>query len=330
VDNSLTRSIGGTGLGLSIVKQIIELMGGEVGVESQEGAGSTFFFTAPLADKTMDDGRETTEETPSIVHRPSSSVQTASPVIKKSSVPGSILIVEDDPDIARLIARRLQQAGYKTAIAATAGKALAYLDAHHPDLITLDIGLPDMRGDELAARLKADIATRNIPILVISVYAEDPANMQFAAYALPKPIEQEELLDTVGELLGGRGSEPVLIIEPDENTRTQLADALGRLGHPVILAENGRDGLARIAERRPGVILLNLHLPDEDGFVLLKRLKEDKATADIPIIALASDPDQSPRTRARVLALGASDLVTTPIDMNMLSAEVELFLQTED
>jgi multidrug efflux pump subunit AcrA (membrane-fusion protein) len=102
-----------------------------------------------------------------------------------------------------LAALESAQAGYETAIAGDAEEALAYLDAHHPDLITLDIGLPDMRGDELAARIKSDIATRDIPILVISVYAEDPANMQFAAYALPKPIEQDALLDTVGSLLQG-------------------------------------------------------------------------------------------------------------------------------
>jgi len=186
--------------------------------------------------------------------------------------------------------------------------------------------LPDMRGDELAARIKSDIATRDIPILVISVYAEDPANMQFAAYALPKPIEQDALLDTVGSLLQGHAQGPVLIIESDGAISNQLADALHGLGHDAIVADSGAAGLARIAERRPGVILLDLHLPDEDGFMLLKRLKEDEVTADIPIIALATEPDENSRTRARVLALGASDIVSSPIDMDMLMQEIELFL----
>jgi len=225
-----------------------------------------------------------------------------------------------------LAALESAQAGYETAIAGDAEEALAYLDAHHPDLITLDIGLPDMRGDELAARIKSDIATRDIPILVISVYAEDPANMQFAAYALPKPIEQDALLDTVGSLLQGHAQGPVLIIESDGAISNQLADALHGLGHDAIVADSGAAGLARIAERRPGVILLDLHLPDEDGFMLLKRLKEDEVTADIPIIALATEPDENSRTRARVLALGASDIVSSPIDMDMLMQEIELFL----
>jgi PAS domain S-box-containing protein len=320
VDTSLTSAIGGTGLGLSIVKQIIETMGGEVGVQSEEGVGSTFTFTVPLV--TPPDHGAAPER-----GAPEPDSQSGGVTASGS---GSILIVEDDPDIARLIAHRLQQAGYETVIATTAAEALDYLDAHHPDLITLDIGLPDMRGDELAARLKADIATRDIPILVISVYAEDPANLQFAAYALRKPIEQDALLETVGKLLKGRAQDPVLIIENDGTIRAQLADALRGLGHDILVADSGAAGLALIAERRPGIILLDLHLPDEDGFVLLKRLKEDRTTADIPIIVLATDPDQSPRTRARVLALGASDLITPPIDMAMLAAEVELFLNAED
>jgi len=329
VDNSLTRAVGGTGLGLSLVKQMVEMMGGEVGVQSQEGEGSTFYFTVPLEKRTIDDRRKSIEES-SIVHRPSSPPEATPAASEKPSGARRILVIEDDPDIARLIALRLEQAGYETAIAHTATEALTHLDAHHPDLITLDIGLPDMRGDELAARLKADIATRDIPILVISVFADDPANMQFAAYVLPKPIEQDALLDTVGRLLESHAAGPVLIIESDEAISGQLADALRGLGHDIILAESGAAGLARIAERRPGVILLDLHLADEDGFALLKRLKEDPTTTDIPIIVLAADPNQSPRTRARVLALGASDLVTTPIDMDMLAAEVELFLNTED
>jgi DNA-binding response OmpR family regulator len=118
----------------------------------------------------------------------------------------------------------------------------------------------------------------------------------------------------------------VLIIESDGAISNQLADALHGLGHDAIVADSGAAGLARIAERRPGVILLDLHLPDEDGFMLLKRLKEDEVTADIPIIALATEPDENSRTRARVLALGASDIVSSPIDMDMLMQEIELFL----
>ncbi len=326
VDSSLTSSIGGTGLGLSIVKQIIEMMGGEVGVESEEGVGSTFYFTTPLA-KGKELRSEAGDQESEVRNQRSEIGGRRSEAAEGSA---SILIVEDDRDIAMLIARRLQQAGYETAMAATAEDALAYLNNHHPDLITLDIGLPGMPGDELAARLKANIATRDIPIIVISVFADDPGNMQFAAYTLSKPIGQEELLTRVGSLLQKHHEGPVLIIESDPAIRQQLTEAISSMGHQVLLADTGAAGLKRLHERLPGLVLLDLHLTDMDGFDILKSLAENNSTEHIPVIALTADPDNSQRTRARVLALGASDLVSTPIDMDMLLQEIELFLASHD
>jgi PAS domain S-box-containing protein len=344
VDNSLTSAIGGTGLGLSIVKQIIEMMGGEVGVESEEGVGSTFTFTVPLAEEGSQRSEVRSQRSEAGDQKPEVGDQISEvggPKLEESkrerpgdqsvtSTRDHILVIEDDADIARLIAHRLQQAGYNTAITASAEEALGYLNDHHPDLITLDIGLPGMSGDELAARLKADITTRDIPIIVISVFADDPDNMKFAAYTLSKPIGQEELLDKVGSLLHHQQEDAVLIIEGDAAIREQLAEAISSMGHEVMLAKNGEEGLARMETSQPGVILLDLHLPDVDGFDILKRLSDNEKSAEIPVITLTADPDNSPGTRARVLALGASDLVTTPIDMDMLMQEIEIFLSTKD
>ena len=182
VDNSMTREIGGTGLGLSIVKQLIELQGGEVGVQSTLGEGSTFWFSVPLSAATVERAA-----IPAIL----------APQPELHETEATILVVEDDPDVARLISHHLLKAGYQVKVAYTAEEALAELENELPDLITLDIDLPGMHGDELAERLAADERTRVIPILILSVYADDLASLQFDALALSKPIDQQELLSTV-------------------------------------------------------------------------------------------------------------------------------------
>jgi len=239
-------------------------------------------------------------------------------------------VVEDNPDIARLIAHHLQQAGYQVHIAHAAEDALAYLEHDLPDLITLDIDLPGLSGDEFAIRIKSSPATQDIPILVLSVLYDDPHSVQFDAYALPKPIEQEELLTTVAEMLQEPAQGPVLVIDDDADVRRLLKTALEKQGFEVETAADGESGMAQVAEQRPGLILLDMRMPGMDGFAVLRALKEDPATVDIPVIAMTGSPELKTTARARVLALGASDFITKPFDMDMLVEEIKLFITTPE
>ncbi|MCB0088647.1 MAG: response regulator [Caldilineaceae bacterium] len=314
VDNSMTREIGGTGLGLSIVKQLIELQGGEVFVESALDKGSIFSFTVPLSAEVI--------ERPLEIPVPPSPLPAEMPA-------ASILIVEDDPDSARLIAHQLEKAGYKGQIAHSAEEALGYLAHDLPDLITLDINLPGMQGDELARRLQADPLTCDIPVLILSVYADNSREMQVNGFALSKPINQAELLTTVATMLQAGHHKSVLVIDDDAGVRQLLKSALEHQGTSVEAVSDGAAGLSWAGEHHPGLILLDMNLPTADGFTILRSLKESQATKDIPVIAMTGSPDLKTTARARVLALGASDFIAKPFDLNMLVTEIGLFLSTE-
>ena len=332
VDNSMTREVGGTGLGLSIVKQLVELQGGEISLQSALGEGSTFAFSVPLA-QPAEAGAESSEPPPAedlpaaaAISSLPAAVQPGLPAVNDQAPGAAVLIVEDDPDTARLIAHHLGKAGYAVRIAHSAEEALAGLEDDLPDLITLDIELPGMPGDELARRLQNDPLTADIPLLMLSVHDLAPGAEQFNAFALSKPIDQTELLQTVAQMLSANQPGAVLVIDDDADVRRLLQTALEKQGLQVQSAEDGPGGLKLAAENQPGLILLDLSMPGMDGFAVLRALKENQATAGIPVIAMTGSPNLQTTARARLLALGASDFIYKPFDMPALVAEIKLFI----
>ncbi len=316
VDSELTREIGGTGLGLNIVKTIIEMHGGEVTLDSKLGAGSTFAFTVPL----MTGSESLAGE--DIIEK-----------VRFSPEGRMILVVEDEKDIALLIRALLEKEGYSVETISSGEAAWEYLQKSSdlPDLITLDIELPGMNGFELANKMAASPLTADIPILVISILGDDPQGEKLGlVQGLAKPVDRIQLLSKVSTMLGpAEAGGTVLMIEDHFQQQEELRVALEEQGFNVLHAVEGKTGLALAREEQPGLILLGMRLPDMDGPVILRTLKQTPETASIPVI-IASDEGYQISERARALALGAADFMTGPFDLDVLLDEVKMFILDEE
>ncbi|HEX7024614.1 MAG TPA: GAF domain-containing protein [Gemmatimonadales bacterium] len=270
-ESSTTRKYGGTGLGLAITRRFCELMGGEVTVASEPGRGSTF-----------------TVRLPEDSARPGAADQ-APAVTPGTRGAGTVLVIDDDP-AARTITRRvLSREGYGVIEAADGETGLRLARELRPDLITLDILMPGMDGWAVLAGLKADPALAGIPVILQTI-VED-RNMGFALGAseyLTKPIDRKRLAALVKRYVPTPTAGPVLVVEDDAPTRALLGRALSRAGWTVTDAENGRVALERMAETRPALVLLDLMMPEMDGFAFIDALRRDESRRNIPVVVITA------------------------------------------
>ncbi|MBN1193231.1 MAG: response regulator [Coriobacteriia bacterium] len=301
VDSSLTREIGGTGLGLSICKSIIELLGGQVGVESEEGSGSTFWFTLPLASEKH-------------VRTPALEGPLGSPG-------GRILVIDDSEDVANLIATYLSRRGYEVVKAFNADEAWEYAIELEPRVITLDVMVGEGAGFNLLRNLKADPRTADIPVVVLSIICDQGRSERCGATDyLEKPIDKKRLMSVIDSLVGSLDSPVVLVTDDDKNIVDLLSRTLKKRGYAVMAAYDGREAMAAIERTRPDAILLDLRMPVMDGYDVLEALKADPKTADIPVVIMSAY--QIDQERANILSL-ASQLVGKPFDAEELVTHVE-------
>ncbi len=277
VDNSTTRKYGGTGLGLTITQRFAEMMGGSISVESESGKGSTFSVRLPR-------------------YIESRQADSSSPAPDPPQGP-LVLVIDDDPLVHDLLSTHLGQLGYRVAVANNGQTGLAKAHALKPQVITLDAMMPDMDGWSVLHALKSTAALAAIPVVMMSL-DEDQGH----AYALgvtdylPKPIRREQLLKTIQSCLGDTQPRNILLVEDDPLTREMVSTLVRKAGWEVKTAENGQIALNLLETYLPNLILLDLMMPEMDGFEFLAWLRENPDWRTIPVVVLtAKDITQEDR-----------------------------------
>ncbi len=270
VDSSARREFGGTGLGLALVKKFVELQGGTVAVDSALGSGSTFSFTLP--------------------------VQSRAAVVARAPEPpiaaARVLVIEDDPNAFELIAAALGSAGFFAVRARHCDEALRLARESKPVAVTLDLVLPGVDGWEVLKRLKNDPATRDLPVVIISMVENRDLGLALGAddYFV-KPVDRDRLVARVRSITdrGANGARPrLLVIDDDAAVHALLGEDLSTLGFAIDNAYSGEEGLRAAVNATPDVIVLDLMMPNMSGFEVADALKDNPRTANIPIVVLTS------------------------------------------
>jgi two-component system, sensor histidine kinase and response regulator len=327
-DSSTTRHFGGTGLGLSIVRRLVELMGGEIGVSSEVGVGSRFFFTLPL--------------------EPVAQIMPERRIRRNAG--GRILVVDDNVTNQRVLSSQLTHAGHTVT---TVGSGSAALDelreattSDHPfDMVITDFQMPDMDGAMLGERIitMAELAdTRLVMLTSLDRHGDTPrlAALGFAAY-LTKPVRVRELIDAVARVMSGgprqwqmdtqpmitlnmltqpaaqqRYAGHVLLVEDNFVNQKVAVRFLERLGCTVEVAGNGAEGVSACQQRRFDIVLMDLQMPVMDGTCATRKTHESETTGHIPIIALTANAMTGDRELCE--AAGMDGYLTKPIEVERL------------
>ena len=283
-DPSRTRKYGGTGLGLAISRRFCQMMGGDITVESEPGRGSTFTIRLPA--EAIDSG-------------PAGSGRLTRPRPAGAATAGPlILVVDDDPSVLDLTERFLTREGFSVATANGGKEGLKRARELRPAAITLDVMMPDLDGWTVLAALKGDPQLAQIPVVLMTILDERTHGYALGATDyLVKPVDRDKLAAMLRDICDTPGRR-VLLIDDDDATRDGIQRSLANQGWKVSAAENGRSALARLAEQRPDAIVLDLMMPEMDGFEFLDEMRSHADWREIPVLVVtAKDLTDAERKR---------------------------------
>ncbi len=295
-DASTTRRYGGTGLGLAISQRFCQMMGGSIIVESQQNIGSTFTLILPVDVKKQQQPENRPEEDEdwqppvSQVNRQHCQTNTGTP-----RASNTILVIDDDQMAQDLIVRSLTGEGMNIETASSGEEGLRKAKDLHPDAITLDIMMPSMNGWAVLSALKADPELADIPVIVLSFISNKTRGFALGASDyLIKPVDGKRLAKLVSKYQHQRSDNSanpvnrILIVEDEPHTRQMLRNVLEEDGWKVGEASEGTAAVKQLIENPPSLILLDLILPQMNGFELIEIVRRTPEWANIPIIVITA------------------------------------------
>jgi signal transduction histidine kinase/CheY-like chemotaxis protein len=300
-DPSTTRRYGGTGLGLAISRRFCQMMGGEITVASQLGKGSTFTIRLPARIEAV---------------QPAPMMRRVRPErLSMKPVKGSlILVIDDDQTVCEVMARYLEREGFVVRTATGGREGLQLAHELHPAAITLDINMPDLDGWTVLAALKGDPQLADIPVVLVTI--EDNRSRGYSLGAteyMTKPIDRERLISLL-QNISSPIARKVLLVDDDEIMRESVRRVLEQEKWEVAGASNGRFALELLGESCPDVIVLDLMMPEMDGFEFLVEMRQRPEWRDIPVLVLTAkdlsveDQKQLNGYVERVMRKSASEL----------------------
>jgi len=270
-DPSTSRKYGGTGLGLVISRRFAQMMGGDIQLRSEFGRGSVFTVRLP---------RVPGPARPA----PGHAVAPADPPLAPL-----VLVADDDKATRELISRGLQKEGFRVLAASSGEEALRLAREKRPDAISLDVLMPGMDGWTVLRALKGNPLTASIPVVMVSMLDDQDTGYALgAADYLTKPFDREKLVLALRRFRQGSSPRPVLVVEDDPATRELVRRALERDGWIVSEADNGRHALESLSRTVPDLIVLDLMMPEMDGFEFVTELRRSEAGRRIPVVVVTA------------------------------------------
>lgn len=324
LESSFSRRYRGTGLGLALVRQVVELHGGSVRLESEVGEGSRFTVSIPWRPQSV---RTSPSSQPTAYNSP----------LYLQTLRG-VLIVEDSAPAAEQVARYLEELGVTNCVIHPLGTGVKEEALRlAPDAVVLDLQLPDRSGWDVLAQLKADSRTQNIPVLIISVVDEPapPEELGVGEY-LVKPFSRSQFQIAWRKLLlsqppsestpsSGTVSPLVLLAEDNEANISTIVEYLEVKGYRVALALNGKEAVQLAKQLNPELILMDIQMPEMDGLEATRQIRSDRELAQMPIIALTSLA--MPGDREKCLEAGVNDYMAKPVSLKKLVEAIAHYLK---
>jgi adenylate cyclase len=284
-DSSTTRKYGGTGLGLAITDRLCRMMGGSIEVESKPGVGTSFNVRLPADPPAIPDA---------------AAVETAPVTRAASPTTNRVLVIDDDDTVRDLMRRYLSREGFDVVTAGGGREGLEFARELHPSVITLDVFMADMDGWSVLEALKQDPQLNAIPVIMMTISDERQKGFALGASGyLTKPVNRAQLSELLARFKNVEAMPRALVVEDDLDAREMLRRLLVGEGWKVSVAGDGREALDLLTIEQPDLVLLDLMMPEMDGFEFLDEFRKDPKFASTPVIVVTA-ADLSAEDRRRL------------------------------